>query len=196
MADSKLTDLPASTTLINDDVLYVADVTLNQSKKITYGDLINVKHTQLKSDFDTASALLDNVNSSFGPIRAEVVAQTAREGFFTMNGAVLNNTNFSSSAVFTSTFSFVPYLADQDTSANVLSATLPSQFGPGDILTPSYLGHGDYLHLSGVELAAVPLSANALTLIVKNNTGNTLQLSGDGAGTDTLYFKVDYNRST
>ena len=45
-------------------------------------------------------------------------------------------------------------------------------------------------------MTAVPLSSNALTLIVKNNTGKTLQLSGDGAGTDTLYFKVDYNRST
>lgn len=198
MADSKLTDLPASTTLINDDVLYVADVTLNQSKKITYGDLINVKHTQLKSDFDTASALLDSVNSLLGPIAAEVVAQTAREGFFTMGGAVLNNTNFSSSAVFTSTFSFVPYLADQDTSANVLSATLPASFGVGDILTPSYLGTATHPHLSGVELAAVPLSANALTLIVKNNTGNLLQLSGGGLGVDndTLYFKVDYQRSS
>jgi len=194
MADSKLTDLPASTTLINDDVLYVADVTLNQSKKITYGNLINVKHTQLKSDFDTASALLDSVNSSLGPIRAEVVSQTAREGFFTMGGAVLNNTNFSSSAVFVSTFSFSP----DNNASNVLSATLPATFNVGDILTPSYLGTATHPHLSGVELAAVPLSGNALTLIVKNNTGNLLQLSGGGLGVDndTLYFKVDYQRST
>ena len=90
------------------------------------------------------------------------------------------------------------YSFSKPTSANVLSATLPGQFGPGDILTPSYLGTATHPHLSGVELAAVPLSANALTLIVKNNTGNLLQLSGGGLGVDqdTLYFKVDYNRST
>tara|TARA_X000001388_G_scaffold59745_1_gene45108 strand:+ start:531 stop:1130 length:600 start_codon:yes stop_codon:yes gene_type:complete len=199
MADSKLTDLPEVTTIADNDVLYLANVTLNQSNKITYANLINTKFVALNTEFEAVSASVDTLNSQFPNIRNEVLAQTAREGFFTMGGAVLNNTNFSSSAVFVSTFSFVPYGPNgTDVAANVLSATLPSQFSPGDILTPSYLGTATHPHLSGVELAAVPLSGNALTLIVKNNTGNLLQLSGGGLGVDddTLYFKVDYQRST
>ena len=194
MADSKLTDLPEVTTIADNDVLYLANVTLNQSNKITYANLINTKFAALNTEFEAVSASVDTLNSQFPAIRNEVLAQTAREGFFTMGGAVLNNTNFSSSAVFVSTFSFSP----DDNASNVLSATLPATFNVGDILTPSYLGTATHPHLSGVELAAVPLSGNALTLIVKNNTGNLLQLSGGGLGVndDTLYFKVDYQRST
>ena len=111
--------------------MYLANVSLNQSNKITYANLINNKFVVLNTAFEAVSASVDTLNSQFPAIRNEVLAQTAREGFFTMGGAVLNNTNFSSSAVFVSTFSFSP----DDNASNVLSATLPSTFNVGDILT-------------------------------------------------------------
>lgn len=52
MADSRLTDLNAVTTLNDNDVVYVVDVSENTSNKITYGDLINTKFNELSTSFE------------------------------------------------------------------------------------------------------------------------------------------------
>lgn len=185
MADSKLTDLPEVTTIADNDVLYLANVSLNQSNKITYANLINTKFVAINTAFEAVSASVDTLNSQFPNIRNEVLAQTAREGFFTVN---FGNSNLANGSQILTTFSFCP----DNNASNVLSATLPATFNVGDILTPALTLAGGS---SGLQVFATPLSANAVTLTIRNNTGSVQHLSGNNV-TPALYFKVDYNRST
>ena len=86
MANRRLTDLDTTTTISNDDLLYIVDPILNQSQKITYENLVGSSVTTIIGDVATLSAEV-NLLSGFGGV------QNSRGGLYTF--AIPNIINLS-----------------------------------------------------------------------------------------------------
>ena len=162
MADSKLTDLPEITTLSNDDVLYVADISLNASNKITYGNLINDKFNILSNSYaltadQVASNTIDIIN-----LRDDVDTINLQTSSFSVNlsGFILSNNDR-----FTSSF---PVDVNLDT---------------GDILVSSL-----DQDLSGLQIQTAPVSSSFVRFDAINTTGSTINIGTSAV----LYVKIFY----
>ena len=67
MANKRLTDLDTITTLSNDDLLYIVDPILNQSKKITFENLVGTTTGTISTNVNTLSTAF-NLLSGFGGV--------------------------------------------------------------------------------------------------------------------------------
>lgn len=170
MPDSRLTDLPSITLIDNDDVLYVADTSLNASNKITYSDLINNKFTTARNDID---ALIVKSNE-FDPIRTEVLNITSTNFQFKIP--------FDTTTVTTAT----NFVTSFELNNNITSA-FPVSIEYGDFVDATFTNTGG---LSGLQTLAYAFSTNALELYIINNSTSTKTLTSDGS-TKNLVFRVE-----
>ena len=167
MADSKLTDLPEITTLSNDDVLYVADISLNASNKITYGNFINDKFNALNNSYIlTAPQITVNTNN-IATLRSDVDTINNQTTGFKVDLDAFNVTNGNR---FTSSF-------DINTNLGVSN---------GDILIPSLDVAGG---LSGLQIQTAPVSGSHVRFDAINTTGSTLNITPSAV----LFVKVFYD---
>tara|TARA_R110002074_G_scaffold238480_2_gene410382 strand:+ start:5581 stop:5976 length:396 start_codon:yes stop_codon:yes gene_type:complete len=68
MADTKVSDLPAITTLSNDDILYIGDVSASTSNKITYENLVGSDINQISADLSSLSSQFIAADSFTGAV--------------------------------------------------------------------------------------------------------------------------------
>ncbi len=167
MADSRLTDLPEATTLDNDDVLYVADISLNASNKITYGNLINDKFTTLNNSYALTAAQVSVNTSNINVLQDDVSTIIGETTSFKVD---LDAFNVTDGNRFTSSFNINSNL----------------RIGIGDILTPSLDIAGG---LSGLQVQIAPVSASHVRFDAINTTGSTLNITPSAV----LFVKVFYD---
>lgn len=77
MADTKVSDLPAITTLNNNDILYIGDVSASTSNKITYANLrapIDNSIAAIDATVDSLSTAVVNLSSEWETYTFDIAA--------------------------------------------------------------------------------------------------------------------------
>lgn len=155
MADSKLTDLPEITTLSNDDVLYVADISLNASNKITYGNLINDKFNALNNSYTLTAVQITTNTNNIATLRSDV-------------DTLIN----SSTGVSVDLDAFAIADGSRFTSSFDVSENLG--ISNGDVLISSLDIVGG---LSGLQIQVAPVSSSHVRFDAINTTGGSLTVT-------------------